>query len=330
MPDRLGGGRVGAFPAGPGPAGSPPPATAGTTQPAGVQDLSLPGLAPGARTRSGRGARLSHVPGGLRDRQRQVAQRPRRPGLRPPRPGPATRRRSSVTDSPRSSTSTSTGTATSSQPLAREVISTCPAPPGSHSATSSGFSALSKTSSHRSRAGQLPQHRLAHRSVVGPRPRRSASAVGQGRELPADQLRLLGRDPPHDVVPGRVPVGVLDRQLGLADPAHPRSACTTARRPRSPAPPAPRPAALRPVNTGFLARHVSPHPPRRRWLRLPGTRKVNDDHLVLPGGVHVPFERLCPAVPAGHGRARPLPPSAAGAIRRAAGSYGPPGRGRRS
>ena len=82
-------------------------------------------------------------------------------------PSPGTRWCKRATDSSRASTSTSTGAATSAHVRSREVISTWPAPPGSHPVISAGFSALSKTSSHR------------------PRWRRSASTAARTSSVPA-------------------------------------------------------------------------------------------------------------------------------------------------
>ena len=123
-----------------------------------------------------------------------------------------------ATDSARASTSTSTGAATSSQPRSREVISTCPPPPGSHGATSAGSSALSKTSSHRPRCRSSASTAARIASV----PAWNASQrQAEGGDLVPDQPALLGVDPPGQVVGPGEPVRVLGRQLGLAHPAHP-------------------------------------------------------------------------------------------------------------
>ena len=66
-------------------------------------------------------------------------------------------------------------------------------------------------------AAQLPQDQL-DRARHG-RSGGQAELVGQLGELVADQGRLLGVDPPHQVVVGGEPVGVLDGELGLAHPA---------------------------------------------------------------------------------------------------------------
>jgi hypothetical protein len=48
-----------------------------------------------------------------------------------------------------------------------------------------------------------------------------AQPPGERRELAWDGGRLLRGKPPHQLVVAGVAVGVLDRQLGLADPAQP-------------------------------------------------------------------------------------------------------------
>ena len=67
---------------------------------------------------------------------------------------------------------------------------------------------------------QLPQHRRPHRLHARPG-LHTAQRHAQGGELIADQSGLLGVDPPGQVVGPGEPVRVLDRQLGLAHPAHP-------------------------------------------------------------------------------------------------------------
>ena len=66
---------------------------------------------------------------------------------------------------------------------------------------------------------QLAQHRRPHHLDV--RPGLDAAQRGaQGGELVPDQPGLLGIDPPGQVIGPGEPVRVLDRQLGLAHPAH--------------------------------------------------------------------------------------------------------------
>jgi hypothetical protein len=48
-----------------------------------------------------------------------------------------------------------------------------------------------------------------------------AKAAGQGGQLARDRRRLLGRHPPDQLVVARMAVGVLQGELGLADPAQP-------------------------------------------------------------------------------------------------------------
>ena len=82
-----------------------------------------------------------------------------------------------------------------------------------------GFSALSKTSSHRPRWCRSAS--TAARTCLGACPGLDAAQRGaQGGELVADQPGLLGIDPPGHVIVVGEPVRVLDRQLGLAHPAH--------------------------------------------------------------------------------------------------------------
>ena len=66
---------------------------------------------------------------------------------------------------------------------------------------------------------QVGQHRRP--DLAGACPGLDAAQRGaQGGELVADQPALLGIDPPSHVIIGGEPVRVLDRQLGLAHPAH--------------------------------------------------------------------------------------------------------------
>ena len=132
---------------------------------------------------------------------------------------PAMRCCSSATDSARASTSTSTGAAISAQPGSREVISTCPLPPGSHAVTSAGVSALSNTSSHRPRSRSSASTAARTTPVPGSGLDASQREPERG-DLVADQPGLLGVDPPGQVVGPGEPVRVLGGQLGLAHPAH--------------------------------------------------------------------------------------------------------------
>ena len=79
---------------------------------------------------------------------------------------------------------------------------------------------MSKTSSHRPRSRSSAS--TAARTASVPAPACDASQrSAQGGELVADQPGLLGVDPPGQVIGSGEPVRVLDRQLGLAHPAHP-------------------------------------------------------------------------------------------------------------
>jgi len=66
---------------------------------------------------------------------------------------------------------------------------------------------------------QLVKQRLEGLSLLGRVGQ--AKPPGEGDQLPGNGERLLGRDPPDQVVVGLVAVGVLDGELGLADPAEP-------------------------------------------------------------------------------------------------------------
>ena len=67
---------------------------------------------------------------------------------------------------------------------------------------------------------QVGQHRRPH--LLGACPRLDTAERGaQGGELVADQPALLGVDPPAQLIGPGKPVRILDRQLGLAHPAHP-------------------------------------------------------------------------------------------------------------
>ena len=134
-------------------------------------------------------------------------------------PSPGTRCCSRATDSARASTSTSTGAAISAQARAREVISTCPAPPGSHGRDVGGVLGVVEDQQPPAALAQVGQHRRPHRLAARPG-LDAAQRRAQGGELVADQPGLLGVDPPGHVVVGGEPVRVLDRQLGLAHPAH--------------------------------------------------------------------------------------------------------------
>ena len=89
---------------------------------------------------------------------------------------------------------------------------------------------------------QLAQHRRPHR--LRARPGLDTAQRGAQRgELVADQPGLLGVDPPGQVVGPGEPVRVLDRQLGLAHPAHPVQRLHHRPVPGQQRAPAPRPAA---------------------------------------------------------------------------------------
>ena len=192
-------------------------------------------------------------------------------------PSPGTRFTRIAADSARASTSTSTGTATSAQSWAREVISTCPAPLGSASATSSGPAALSKTSSHRSRCRSSAS--TAPRAAASPapgsaQPSSPASAASCSPISPAaSALTHHTRSyPPANRCAYSIASCV------LPTPPMPYSACTTALSPDSSASRTETSRPSRPVNPGLRAGtfHTrgllpglrGPVPPAR--LRLPG------------------------------------------------------------
>ena len=104
--------------------------------------------------------------------------------------------------------------------------------------------------------GEQPVDGVGHRGRG-----RHIQPGGQPGELIGDEHRLLGVDPPHQVVVGGEPVRVLDRQLGLAHPAQPVQRLHHQRRHFIMQPPPQ--FGQHPVAAGE-ARIARRHPPHRR------------------------------------------------------------------
>ena len=162
-----------------------------------------------------------------------------------------TRSRKIATDSIRANTSTSTGTATSAHLCAREVISTCPVPPGSHGISSSGSSALSNTSSHRSR----PRNSA---STARPAATRSAPSGAQ-LNSPASAATCSPISPACSAAihhtrsyPAANRCAYSAASCVLPTPPMPCRACTTVRSPASSFSRTEISRPSRPVNPGFL------------------------------------------------------------------------------